>query len=142
MANVTCSALYEPNADIAGIGIIISLVTHTCVYIILGMFIAPYIHLFFTQITPIRAENENDASGEKHEARKKLLYSRCRAAVIESYGAQHIIGLSFLIAGFIMHKQTSYYHVRMIHLLASILLASATVSEFNFEANSECLSKL
>jgi hypothetical protein len=132
---MNCSTLYEPNPDIAGIGIIVSLATHAGLYILIAMFLAPYIHLFFSQITPVRLIGEVDPLGAKREARSNLLYSECRASIVDSFSSQYIVELSFIIAGFIMRKQISYYHIRMIHALASITLASASVSEYNKVAN-------
>jgi hypothetical protein len=129
-----CKALYTPDPDIAGAGIILSLLVHASIYIILGLIIAPYIHLFFRQVTPARGINEYDPEGVKREARRSLLTSKCRDAIVDSFGSQYIVGLSFIIVGFIRHTQTSYYHVRIIHALASMNFVGACVSQYNLVA--------
>jgi hypothetical protein len=110
------------------------LITHAGCYLVFGMIIAPLVHLYFRQITP----SEESVQGEEsvvQQARAALNSSKTRECIVESFrGGQYVIGLSYVIIGFVEHSQTSYYHVRIIHALASINLASALIFKYNLTA--------
>lgn len=114
--------------------ILIALIVHAACYLMFGMIIAPFVHLYFRQIMPDRTLVQRQQPPVQ-EARTALGQSKTRECIVESFrGSQYIVGLSYVTIGFVKHLETSYYHVRIIHALASINLASAFIFEYNLSA--------
>jgi hypothetical protein len=103
------------------------------------MIIAPLVHLYFRQITPSRASigaySQGVQQAREELAREALVRSDTRESIVESFrGGQYIVGVSFVIVGFIKYAETSYYHVRVIYALASINFGSLCICVYNSAA--------
>ncbi|KAM5526781.1 hypothetical protein FOXYSP1_20770 [Fusarium oxysporum f. sp. phaseoli] len=134
-----CEYAYEANPDIAGRGIVNSLIIHAAIYLVIGMMIAPFVHFFFRQITPAKSRINAAELGSHYakalEARETLARSDTRHFVVSSFcSSQYVITLSLVVVAFVKHHEISYYHLRIIHSMASLNFGSACICAYNYTA--------
>ncbi|KAF2190331.1 hypothetical protein K469DRAFT_682436 [Zopfia rhizophila CBS 207.26] len=142
---VDCGKIYPPDADVAGIGIVVAFLVHTTCYIFLGMIVAPAIHLYLWQITfapgsAPRAEPDGRLTSsaiDQHRGRQRhgpqvvRQTPRSSEAIVTAFTGQYIAACAYMIVAFIKHAELSLYHLRVIHSLCSISLAVGVVSQYN-----------
>jgi hypothetical protein len=101
--------------------------------------IAPFVHFFFRQITPVRSSINPAQFGDHYskalEARDTLARSDTRHFVVTSFcSSQYVITLSLVVVAFVKHREISYYHPRIIHSMASLNDGSACICAYNSTA--------
>jgi hypothetical protein len=137
-----CTALYEPNPDIAGQAIFISFLVHTCIFILLAMVVTPIVGIYLPPVgagdVPLQDLEEVqliEASGyDRREpgADPQYIYRcHCQEAVQDTYTSQYVAGLAFIVTAFLIETEISYYHFRVIHCIVSMHSTIGLMSNYH-----------